>query len=141
MTFQAPNLAAQTVLQTHDVPIGTVLMLSSQLLSGAIFVSVGQNVLDGELLRELAGLPGFDASTILSSGATTITALPEPMKSTVLVAYNAALRKVFRVRLIMTCLTIFGAATLEWRSVKGKRPNAGTGQSASEVEEEVATAT
>lgn len=113
MTFQAPNLAAQTVLQTHDVPIGTVLMLSSQVLSGAIFVSVGQNVLGGELLSELAGLPGFDASTVLDSGATTITALPEPMRSTVLVAYNAALRKVFRVGLIMTCLTIFGAATLE----------------------------
>ncbi|KAK7749789.1 hypothetical protein SLS53_000368 [Cytospora paraplurivora] len=139
MTFQAPNLAAQTVLQTHDVPIGTALMLSSQLLSGAIFVSVGQNVLDGELLRKLAGLPGFDASTILNSGATTITALPEPLKSTVLVAYNAALRKVFQVGLIMTCLTIFGAATLEWRSVKHKKPGVGTVQIASEVEEGAAT--
>ncbi|ROV90262.1 hypothetical protein VPNG_09907 [Cytospora leucostoma] len=139
MTFQAPNLAAQTVLQTHDVPIGTALMLSSQLLSGAIFVSVGQNVLDGELLRKLASLPGFDASTILNSGATTITALPEPLKSTVLVAYNAALRKVFQVGLIMTCLTIFGAATLEWRSVKGKKSRVGMVQSASEAEEGVAT--
>ncbi|KUI71427.1 Putative HC-toxin efflux carrier TOXA [Cytospora mali] len=140
MTFQAPNLAAQTVLPTHDVPIGTSLMLFSQLLSGAIFISVGQNVLDNELLRNLAGIAGFDASTILNSGATTITALPEPLKSLVLVAYNAALRKTFQVGLVMTCLTIFGAATLEWRSVKGKKPskNKEEEQGVKEAEEGVA---
>ncbi|ROW06202.1 hypothetical protein VMCG_04574 [Cytospora schulzeri] len=118
LTFQAPNLAAQTVLPTQDVPIGTSLMLFSQLLSGAIFISIGQNVLDNELLENLAGIPGFDSSAILDSGATTITALPEPLKSVVLVVYNNALRRVFQVGLVMTCLTIFGAAAMEWRSVK-----------------------
>ena len=141
MTFQAPNLAAQTVLPTHDVPIGTSLMLFSQLLSGAIFVSVGQNVLDNELLKNLAGVSGFDASAILNSGATTITALPEPLKSVVLVAYNSALRKVFQVGLVLTCLTAIGAASLEWRSVKSKKPKAKAEQGANEAEEGAATAT
>lgn len=143
LTFQAPNLAAQTVLPTHDVPIGSSLMLFSQLLSGAIFVSIGQNVLNNELLQKLAGIPGFDASTILDSGATTITALPEPLRSAVLVVYNAALRRVFQVGLVMTCLTLLGAVAMEWRSVKSKKPATKdkTGKDAGEVEKGAAATT
>lgn len=144
-TFQAPNLAAQTALPTRDVPVGTSLMLFSQLLSGAIFISVAQNVLDGDLLADLAGgVPGFDASSILDAGATTITALPEPLRSVVLVAYNAALRTVFRVGLVMTCLTVFGAAAMEWRSVKSRKPvegRDGAGKDASGAENGVSGAT
>lgn len=143
LTFQAPNLAAQTVLPTHDVPIGSSLMLFSQLLSGAIFVSIGQNVLNNELLQKLAGIPGFDASTVLDSGATTITALPEPLRSAVLVVYNAALRRVFQVGLVMTCLTLLGAVAMEWRSVKSKKPATKdkTGEDAGEAEKGAAAAT
>lgn len=144
-TFQAPNLAAQTVLPARDVPAGSSLMLFSQLLSGAVFVSVAQNVLDGALVRNLAGAAagGFDPSAVLDAGATTVnTALPEPLRSAVLVAYNAALRQVFRVGLVMTCLTAFGAAAMEWRSVKSKRPardgdEAGEGEGAGAAEKGV----
>lgn len=123
-TFQAPNLAAQTVLPTIDVPVGTSLMFFSQLLGGAIFTSVGSNVLSTELLKRLAGIPGVDPAEVLNQGATELTksvgteALPA-----VLEAYNGSLRKVFQVGLIMTCLTILGAAALEWRSVKAKKPH------------------
>ncbi|RYP85119.1 hypothetical protein DL770_005099 [Monosporascus sp. CRB-9-2] len=117
-TFQAPNFAAQTVLPTDDVPIGTSLMLFSQLLGGAVFISVGQNILGTQLLERLEGVPGFDATFIQNEGATTITLLPDSIKPTVISAYNQALRKVFQVGLIITCLTIFGALTMEWRSVK-----------------------
>lgn len=122
-SFQAPNLAAQTVLPTRDVPVGTSLMIFSQLLGGAIFTSVGNNVLDNELLRRTAGIPGVSPQQILSSGATELTqGVPASALPAVLSAYNESLRKVFQVGLIMTCLTIFGAALLEWRSVKSKKP-------------------
>ncbi|KAM5527621.1 MFS aflatoxin efflux [Fusarium oxysporum f. sp. phaseoli] len=120
-TFQAPNLAAQTVLPTRDVPIGTALLFFTQLLGGTIFISVGQNVLNNQLLERLRGVRGFDASFITSSGATTLTDLPDSIKPTVLFAYNEALRKVYDVGLILTCLTIFGALGMEWRSVKEKK--------------------
>ncbi|KAK2602487.1 hypothetical protein N8I77_009015 [Diaporthe amygdali] len=141
LTFQAPNLAAQTVLPTVDVPIGTSLMFFAQLLGGSIFISVGQNVLNNELVRNLSGVPGFDPSSILQAGATTLTHLPEPLRTTVLFAYNEALRRVFRVGLIMTCLTILGAASLEWRSVKSKKPGAKKGQEQNAAEEGAANAT
>lgn len=141
MTFQAPNLAAQTVLPTIDVPVGTSLMFFSQLLGGSIFISVGQNVLNNELLRNLSGVAGFDASSILNAGATTLTHLAEPLRTTVLLAYNEALRTVFRVGLIMTCLTILGAGSLEWRSVKSKKPGAKKDQAPSSAEEGAAATT
>ncbi|CAK7239686.1 MAG: hypothetical protein STHCBS139747_001121 [Sporothrix thermara] len=122
-TFQTPNLAAQTVLARRDVPIGTSLMFFSQLLGGSIFVSVGQNILDAQLIQRLSGIPGLDdAAAILGSGATSLTDLPVDIKPTVLSAYNESLRKVFQVGLIMVCLTIFGALAIEWRSVKKNLP-------------------
>ncbi|KAG6356610.1 hypothetical protein INS49_014483 [Diaporthe citri] len=140
-TFQAPNLAAQTVLPTADVPIGTSLMFFSQLLGGSIFISVGQNVLNNELVKNLSGVPGFNPASILNAGATTLTHLAEPLRTTVLLAYNESLRTVFRVGLIMTCLTIFGAASLEWRSVKSKKPGAKKDQAHSAAEEGAAATT
>jgi MFS family permease len=117
-TFQAPNLAAQTVLHNRDVPIGTSLMFFSQLLGGAIFISVGQNVLNNQLLERLSGLPGFSPDFIKNSGATSLTQLPPQIRDIVLTAYNESLRKVFQVGLIMACLVVLGAVSLEWRSVK-----------------------
>jgi len=121
-SFQAPNLAAQTVMPTDDVPIGTSLMLFSQLLGGAVFISVGQNMLGTQLLERLKGVPGFNATFLQDEGATTITQLPDSIKPIVVSAYNEALREVFRVGLIMACLTIFGALAMEWRSVKKNTP-------------------
>lgn len=132
-TFQAPNLAAQTVLPTQDVPVGTSLMFFSQLLGGAIFTSVGSNVLDNELLKRMVGIPGVDPGLILAQGATEITkTVPASSLPAVLSAYNESLRKVFQVGLAMTCLTIFGAALLEWRSVKSKKPQKKDGEAAAE---------
>lgn len=122
-TFQAPNLAAQTVLPTKDVPVGTSLMFFGQLLGGAIFTSVGSNVLSNELLKHLAGIPGINPAQLLSQGATGLTQGLAPSAVTpVLSAYNESLRVVLQVGLVMTCLTILGALALEWRSVKSKKP-------------------
>ena len=122
MTFQAPNLAAQTVLQTKDVPVGTSLMFFSQLLGGAVFLSVAQNVLNNQLLGRLSGVPGFTPEFFRTAGATSLTDLPPAIKAVVLPAYNEALREVFRVGLILSCLTLLGALAMEWRSVKSKKP-------------------
>ena len=53
--IMAPNMAAQTVLPRDEVSIGASLMLFGPLF-GAIFVSVGQNVLDGQLAHRLASI-------------------------------------------------------------------------------------
>ncbi|KAK7743288.1 hypothetical protein SLS53_004373 [Cytospora paraplurivora] len=123
-TLQAPLLAAQTVLPLKDVPIGTSLMFFSQLLGGAIFVSVGQNLFDNYFVKDLAGVPGVNVTTILQQGATTIVDISEPTKGYVVTAYNDALRKVFITGLVMACITFLGAAAMEWKSVKKTAPKA-----------------
>ncbi|KAM7206520.1 putative MFS aflatoxin efflux pump [Naviculisporaceae sp. PSN 640] len=119
LMMQGPNIAAQTVLNKVDVPVGTSLMLFTQLLGGAVFIAVGQNVLNNQLLERLSHIAGFNPTLLTSNGATTlITQLPEGIRPAVLFQYNEALRKVFQVGLIVSCFTFLGAATMEWKSVK-----------------------
>ncbi|KAF3085426.1 hypothetical protein TWF102_011570 [Orbilia oligospora] len=118
LCFQVPNLAAQTVLPKQDVPIGIALMFFGQLLGAAIFVAVGENVLGNQLVNRLSGVQGIDRTLITEGGATTLlSGLDVELREIVLVAYSEALRKVFQVGLIVTCLAVIGAATLEWRSI------------------------
>ncbi|KAF3770926.1 hypothetical protein M406DRAFT_96985 [Cryphonectria parasitica EP155] len=134
-SFQAPNLAAQTVLPTRDVPVGTSLILFSQLLGGAIFTSVGSNVLDNELLKNLAGIPGVNPALVLSAGATEfVNVIPASAKAAVLKAYNSSLRVAFVVAVAMSCLTIIGALALEWKSTKSKQPGRNKAEAAEKGE-------
>lgn len=123
LVFQAPNLAAQVCLPKADVPVGTSLMFFCQLLGAAIFVSIGQSVLDNQLVQRLSAIiPGFDPSFVTSGGTTSLlSTLPVELKEPVLVAYNEAVRVVFQIGLVLSCLAFIGAATLEWRSVLQKK--------------------
>jgi len=123
--FQIPNLAVQTLLPKPDVPIGLALMVFGQLLGAAVFVAVGENVLGNQLVQRLSGIPGFNPSLVTSGGVTSLlSAVPSSFHDTVLIAYNEALRKVFQVGLIVSSLTVLGAFTLEWRSIKKPDPKA-----------------
>lgn len=116
---QAPNMAAQTVLPREDVAIGASIMFSGQQLFGAVFTSVGQNVLNNQLANRLAGIPGISPSLIQSAGATELLSLiPTDYHAAALEAYNDSLRVCFQIGLIMTCLSILGALGMEWRSVE-----------------------
>ncbi|OJJ67630.1 hypothetical protein ASPBRDRAFT_135321 [Aspergillus brasiliensis CBS 101740] len=123
---QTPNMAAQTVLPRKDVAIGASLMFFGQQLFGAIFTSVGQNVLSNQLARRLANIPGVDITprVIQSTGVTQVLHLvPEAYRDDALRAYNDSLRGCFLVGLVMACLAIIGAVGMEWRSVKQKPDN------------------
>lgn len=118
LCFQTPNLATQTVLPKPDVPMGLALMFFGQLLGAAVFVSVGENVLDNQLLQKLSGIPRFSKSLVTSGGATSLLdSVPADLRGTVLTAYNEALRKVFRIGLVLSCLAVLGTAAMEWRNI------------------------
>ncbi|CAK7205357.1 hypothetical protein SEUCBS139899_008127 [Sporothrix eucalyptigena] len=127
LVFQAPNLAVQTVLPRQDVPIGTSLMFFSQMLGATVIVSIGENVLDNELVHKMSGLSGFSPSLVTSGGATSLLdELPASVRPQAVPLYNEALRTVFLIGLIVSCLATLGAASLEWRSIKNGG-NKGTG--------------
>ncbi|KAK4154911.1 major facilitator superfamily domain-containing protein [Chaetomidium leptoderma] len=118
-TFQVPNLAVQAALPQDDVTMGLALMLFGSLIGSTVFVSVGENVFSNQLVHRLSGFPGFDVKLVTSGGVTALLdALPVDVRGSALVGYNEALRDVFRVGMIVSCLAILGTATLEWLSVK-----------------------
>ncbi|KAF2429260.1 MFS general substrate transporter [Tothia fuscella] len=121
---QAPNMAAQTVLPRDQVSIGASLMLFAQTLFGAIFVSIGQNVLGGQLVKRLADITDITPQQIEKAGATGLfDIIPVQFHDAVLVAYNESLRMCFLVALIVACLCILPGLGMEWLSVKKQDPD------------------
>ncbi|KAL6406889.1 MFS multidrug transporter [Ilyonectria robusta] len=128
--IQAPNMAAQTVLPREEVSIGASVMLFAQTLFGAIFVSIGQNVLDGELSRRLAGITTITPKQIENAGVTGILETVPPQHHTIaLEAYNDSLRVCFQVALVVSCLCILGGLSMEWRSVKKQKESSSAQES------------
>jgi MFS family permease len=129
---QAPNVAAQTVLPREEVSIGVSLVFFALTLSGAIFVSVGQNVLEGRLVQRLTAIaPSLTPQQIENAGATGLyNILPAAQRFAGKQAYNDSVRLCFQVALIMACISIIGGLGMEWRSVKknqGTPPSANAG--------------
>lgn len=116
---QIPNMATQTVLPREQVAIGASFMFFGQQLFGAVFTSVGQNVLSNQLAKRLAISPQM----VQNSGATQLLDhVPVEDRAASLGAYNDSLRVCFQVGLVMACLAIVGGVAMEWRTVQKKQP-------------------
>ena len=135
----------ETIVIRRNIRYLLTLYLSAfrQTLFGAVFVSVGENVLDTQLTKRLIGIPGITSELIKSTGATDILdTIPTEYHTLALEAYNDSLRVVFQVALCMACLAILGAVGMEWHTVKKKVPpkNTNGGQEAPEAKAEEAKA-
>ncbi|KAJ7618867.1 MFS transporter [Mycena polygramma] len=127
--MQQPMLAAQNVLVLKDVPQGTSIIMFSQTLGGALFISIAQNVFTNKLVSGLlAKVPGVSPVLVLSAGATSLKSAVAPeFLAGVLEAYNDALIAAFYVAIAMACVSLIGALFVEWRSIKGKGIEMGVG--------------
>ncbi|KAL9623094.1 MAG: hypothetical protein Q9160_002608 [Pyrenula sp. 1 TL-2023] len=121
--MQQSIICAQTALELKDVPVGTALIMFTQTLGGALFVSVGQNVFTNRLLSGLVtAAPGVNPAIILKVGATELANnIPPQFLHGVRVAYNDALTNAWYVAVAMSAFSIIGAVFVEWKSVKGKK--------------------
>lgn len=124
--FQQAQLAAQTVLKRVDVPTGLALMVFMQTMGGAIFISVGQNILTSNLVSGITQIvEGVDPAMIVNTGATELRHLvPADQLPAVLEVYNHALRQVFLISAGLSSAAILGALGLEWKSVKKDKKGA-----------------
>jgi len=121
--MQQTLVAVQTVLPADDIPIGTAIMMFTQTLGGALFISVGQNVFTNQLIKNLASIvPDLDASIVLRTGATELkNAIDPEYLGGVLTAYNLTLTQTFYVSVACGAMSIVGAVFVEWKSMKGKQ--------------------
>lgn len=124
MAVQQGVIAVQTVLPLDRIPIGIAAIVSMQSLGGAVFVSVGNNILQNQLSAAAAAkqLPGVDIKAVLAAGATQFRSrVPADVLPALLVAYNSALSRVFLAAIPLSGLACLAALGLEWRSVKTKK--------------------
>lgn len=123
LCMQLPMIAAQTVLTMDDVPTGTAVIIFAQTLGGALFISVGQNVLSNQFIRYTnLYQPGYDAHKVLSGGATNLREIvPPEFLANILRAYNGAIVYTFWPALALFLAGFLAAWGVEWVSVKGKK--------------------
>lgn len=129
--MQMGLLAVQSVLPDKDVAIGTAIMMFSQSLGGALFISVAQNVFTNGLIKHLHSVaPELDAQFVLGVGATEIKNKIEPQYwPGVRSAYNQSLVETFYVAAAVGAVSILGAVFVQWKSMKkdGKKVEIGAG--------------
>jgi hypothetical protein len=122
MGQQQTQVAIQAVLPKEDIPAGASIVVLLQTLSGAIFIAIGQAVLQNKFAANLnAAFPdgGADIGRLLEASASELRTLVSAANvDLVLRAYNGALTRIFLVAAIMSALTVVGSLLIEWKSVK-----------------------
>jgi hypothetical protein len=130
--MQAAGLAAQTVLPKPDVPTGISIMFFSQQLGGAIFTSVGQNLLSTWLTSNLSGFDGVDPSGVVNQGAGDIINRLRPEdQPRMREIYNHAISRIFLCAMGVAIAAVIAALFMEWKNIKKvKAPGAAGANSA-----------
>lgn len=117
--MQGSALTAQIVLAPHDVSIGMAIMFFSQQLGGAVFTSVGQNILTSRLASQISDIPGIDPSKISSQGASDLlTTVAPQFRNQVKEAYNTSVTRIFLCGMGLALGALVSSMFLEWKSIK-----------------------
>lgn len=116
--------AVQTALPLEEVPIGTAAVVACQSGGGAVFVSIGNTILQNHLLDMNAdkAIPGVDVRVVFEKGATAFRSFVSADELPALIQlYNNSLQKVFLAATVLVGLSFLCALCMEWRSVKTKQ--------------------
>ncbi|KAH7313649.1 major facilitator superfamily transporter [Stachybotrys elegans] len=126
LSIQQGFTAVQTVLPEDEVSIGTAAVVASQSFGGAVFVSVGNNIFQNEMVRlaKTHNITGVDVREVVGAGATAFRDLVRPeILPEFIHIYNEALQQVFYSVIPLVGLALVSSFFFEWRSIKVKKPN------------------
>ncbi|RYO86918.1 hypothetical protein DL764_008935 [Monosporascus ibericus] len=120
--MQSAGLAAQAVLPKPDIPTGIAIMFFSQQLGGAVFTSVGQNLLSSRMTSQIGHIIHEiedTASDIVDQGAGDLVAkVPPELRSRVREAYNSAITTIFLCGMGVALCGVVAALFMEWKNIK-----------------------
>lgn len=121
--FQAPQVAAQTILSQADAPMGIAVVQFMQGLGPAIGVSAAQTIFTNRLTADLGRFaPDLNATALEHMGLADLKKhIGAKNLEGVLVGYDKAVTQTFYLPVALTCLSLVGTLGMEWRSVKKKR--------------------
>ena len=95
-------------------------MFFAQQLGGAVFTSVGQNLLSSRLITQINRLlPDADAAGIVRGGATDILRkVPPELRPQVTLAYNDSITRIFLCGMGLALAALVAALFVEWVNIK-----------------------
>jgi len=120
MMAQIPVTAIQSNLPKDMISVGTALVVFSQNLGAAVFISLGQTSFENSLVSALHRLaPEVNAKIVASVGATAFTRVVKPESvPRVLDAFNEALTNTFYLS-VGSSVAVFGLSFgLGWKNLK-----------------------
>ncbi|KAI1090649.1 MFS general substrate transporter [Rostrohypoxylon terebratum] len=125
MGMQSAGLSAQAVLPKPDIPTGIAIMFFVQQLGGAVFTSVGQNLLSSYMVQHVSEVPGLSPEQITNTGATDLVeSVPPSSRPAVRKLYNDALSRVFLCGMGVALVAFVAAFFMEWKNIKKTGPKA-----------------
>ncbi|OLN88004.1 putative HC-toxin efflux carrier TOXA 1 [Colletotrichum chlorophyti] len=123
---QQSIVGVQLALKPEDIAYGTSAIILVNTIGGAIFISVAQNLFLSRIQRLTELIPGVDRTTMLNGFGFLRQSLTPEQLGIALQEYNAGLRSVFLLLLILSCLTVLGWLFLEWIPLKPPVPESST---------------
>jgi len=118
--FSQAIVAIQNALPREQVPVGMSVVMVSQTLGGALFLSFAQTIFANGLINTLVtSAPGVDPQTIIAAGAAGVRASVTPAQLPgVLVAYNKAINEDFYLAAGASTAVFMFAWGMGFKSVK-----------------------
>ena len=119
--FQTPVIVAQSTAAPADVSSATSMILFTQTIGGAFFVSAGQTAFANILLKKIPlYVPSIDPQSVLAVGATQIrTAFPPEIVSGIINAYMDGLRGSFALAIACAGIATLVGAGAKWVKLAG----------------------
>ncbi|KAJ9612548.1 hypothetical protein H2200_004145 [Cladophialophora chaetospira] len=121
MAIQQGFTAVQATLPLKEIPIGTAAVVASQSLGGAIFVSIGNTLLQNHLLNvnNAKSIPGVNVRAVIELGATSFrNVVPKNKLPALIQLYNDSLQAVFIAAVPLCGVAFLCSLCMLWKSKK-----------------------
>ncbi|KAJ5897520.1 hypothetical protein N7504_007808 [Penicillium tannophilum] len=123
--FQTPIIAIQNTLKPSQISVGMAVLMFTQTLSGAVFLTLANVIFDAGLRSLLPkDAPNADAAAIIAAGATGFRSVvsSEDLPG-VLTAYAKSVDYVFYLTAGMGVIMFIFAFGMGWKDVRKKKPS------------------
>ncbi|RYP55599.1 hypothetical protein DL771_012353 [Monosporascus sp. 5C6A] len=116
--MQSAGLAAQAVLPKPDIPTGIAIMFFSQQLGGAVFTSVGQNLLSSRMTSQISRDRRRRRWHHRPGAGDLVAKVPPEFRLRVREAYNSAITMIFLCGMGVALWGVVAALFMEWKNIK-----------------------
>lgn len=122
--FQGPQVAVQAIFSERDSQIGIAIIQFAQSIGPAVFIAAAQTIFTSRLASNIRRYaPGVSLANLTNQGLT----IPKSEADNseyrgIIFSYDNALTQTFYLSVSLACMSLIGALSMEWRSVKAKKP-------------------